>query len=69
VELYRAITRARDHADWGELNRRSLTAERRETYRAQHRRIVAALRARDGNRAEAELVQHLRMVRDNLLGF
>ncbi len=69
VELYRAITRARDRADWGELKRRSLTAERRETYREQHRRIVAALRARDGNRAEAELVQHLRMVRDNLLGF
>jgi DNA-binding FadR family transcriptional regulator len=68
VELYRAITRARDQADWGELKRRSLTAERRDLYRAQHRRIVSALRARDGGRAEAELVAHLRTVRDNLLG-
>jgi DNA-binding FadR family transcriptional regulator len=69
VELYRAITRARDQADWGELKRRSLSAERRAVYREQHRRIVSALRARDGARAEAELVAHLRVVRDNLLGF
>jgi DNA-binding FadR family transcriptional regulator len=69
VELYRAITRARDRADWGELKRRSLSAERRENYREQHRRIVAALKARDGVRAEAELVAHLRGVRDDLLGF
>ncbi len=69
IELFRAITRARDQADWGELKRRSLTPDRRETYREQHRRIVAALRARDGARAEAELVAHLKTVRDNLLGF
>jgi DNA-binding FadR family transcriptional regulator len=69
VELYRAITRARDQADWGELKRQSLTSERQDIYRSQHRRIVSALRARDGARAEAELVAHLRTVRDNLLGF
>ncbi len=69
MELYRAITRARDQADWGELKRRSLTPERRDIYREQHRRIVAALRARDGARAEAELVAHLKSVRDDLLGF
>lgn len=69
IELFRTITRARDQADWGELKRQSLTPDRRETYREQHRRIVAALRARDGARAEAELVAHLRTVRDNLLGF
>jgi DNA-binding FadR family transcriptional regulator len=68
VELYRAITRARDHADWGELKRRSLTPERRDAYRDQHRRIVSALRARDGARAEAELTAHLKFVRNNLLG-
>jgi DNA-binding FadR family transcriptional regulator len=69
VELYGTITRARDRADWGELKRRSLTPERREIYREQHRRIVDALRLRDGARAEAELVAHLKTVRDNLLDF
>jgi DNA-binding FadR family transcriptional regulator len=69
IGVYGAITRARDHTEWGELKRRSLTPERQDTYRDQHRSIVAALRARDGARAEAELLTHLRTVRDNLLGF
>jgi DNA-binding FadR family transcriptional regulator len=68
VGLYTAITRARDQADWGELKRRSLTAERRDHYREEHRRIVAALRARDASGAEAALLDHLRRVRQNLLG-
>ncbi|WP_088347228.1 MULTISPECIES: FadR/GntR family transcriptional regulator [Rhodomicrobium] len=68
VGLYTAITRARDQADWGELKRRSLTAERRDHYREEHRRIVAALRARDAQGAETALIDHLRRVRHNLLG-
>jgi DNA-binding FadR family transcriptional regulator len=68
VGLYTAITRARDQADWGELKRRSLTAERRDLYREEHRRIVAALRARDAQGAETALIDHLRRVRQNLLG-
>jgi DNA-binding FadR family transcriptional regulator len=68
VGLYSAITRARDQADWGELKRRSLTAERRDHYREEHRRIVAALRARDAQSAEMALIDHLRRVRHNLLG-
>jgi DNA-binding FadR family transcriptional regulator len=68
VSLYTAITRTRDQADWGELKRRSLTAERRNHYREDHRRIVAALRARDAQSAETALLDHLRRVRQNLLG-
>jgi DNA-binding FadR family transcriptional regulator len=68
VTLYTAITRARDQADWGELKRRSLTTERRDHYRGDHRRIVAALRSRDAQGAETALMDHLRRVRHNLLG-
>lgn len=67
VALYTAITRARDQADWGELKRKSQSAERRDAYREEHRRIVAALRDRDAVEAEAALLQHLRHVRQNLL--
>ncbi len=68
IGLYTAITRARDQADWGALKRKSLTHERREAYRREHRQIVAALRARDAEKAETALMGHLRRVRQNLLG-
>jgi len=67
--IFTAITRAREQANWGELKRRSLTQERRARYQEEHRRIVAALRARDAATAEAELLNHLVGVRQNLLGF
>jgi DNA-binding GntR family transcriptional regulator len=50
------------------MKRRSLTPERRDHYREEHRRIVAALRARDAAAAEAAQLDHLRRVRQNLLG-
>jgi DNA-binding FadR family transcriptional regulator len=68
VGVYTVITRARDHAEWGELKRRSITVERRDRYREEHRRIVAALRSRDAREAESALLGHLRFVRQNLLG-
>lgn len=68
IALYTGITRARDQADWGELKRKSQSPERREAYREEHRRIVAALRARDAAQTEATLLEHLRHVRQNLLG-
>jgi DNA-binding FadR family transcriptional regulator len=68
IALYTAITRARDQADWGALKRKSQSPERRDAYREEHRRIVAALRARDVAQAEAALLEHLRHVRQNLLG-
>lgn len=68
IELYAMITRARDLTEWGELKRRSLSAERREHYRREHHAIVAALQARDAARAEMALLEHLERVRSNLLG-
>jgi len=69
IELYGTITRARDQADWGELKRKSRTTQRRLAYLDEHRRIVAALTARDAAKAEAELLAHLRHVRLHMLGF
>lgn len=68
VAIYATITGARELAEWGELKRLSITAERRDAYRREHREIVAALRARDGRTAEAALTAHLLRVRRNLLG-
>lgn len=68
IEIYTMITRARDFVEWGELKRRSLSAERRDHYRREHHEIVAALKSRDVERAEAALLGHLQRVRDNLLG-
>jgi DNA-binding FadR family transcriptional regulator len=68
IELYAMITRARDLTEWGDLKRRSLSAERREHYRREHHEIVAALKERNAARAEAALLAHLRRVRSNLLG-
>ncbi|MCB4771506.1 FCD domain-containing protein [Ancylobacter sp. Lp-2] len=68
VAIYATITAARDLAEWGELKRRSITAERRDLYRQEHREIVAALRARDGREAEAAIARHLARVKANLLG-
>lgn len=68
IEIYAMITRARDLTEWGELKRRSLSAERRDHYRREHHLIVAALKARDAAKAEAALLDHLQCVRDNLLG-
>ena len=68
IELYAMITRARDLTAWGELKRRSLSAERRDHYRREHHAIVAALKARDAQAAEQALVGHLDRVCSNLLG-
>ena len=68
IEIYAMITRARDLTSWGELKRRSLSAERREHYRREHHAIVAALQARDAAAAEKALLGHLERVASNLLG-
>ncbi|TCT03844.1 FadR/GntR family transcriptional regulator [Aquabacter spiritensis] len=67
VDLYREVTEARDRTEWGDLKRRSINAARRATYQGDHRRIVAALRARDAVAAERAIEEHLKTVRSNLL--
>ncbi len=68
ADIYDAINSVRRTSQWGKLKERSLTAERRAIYQDQHRRIVAALRQRDGDRARAEIRDHLLSVRESLGG-
>ena len=68
TDIYDAINGVRRTAQWGKLKERSLTAERRTIYQEQHRRIVGALRQRDGERARAEIRDHLLSVRESLGG-
>jgi DNA-binding FadR family transcriptional regulator len=66
--LYREITQARDQALWGELKKRSATAENRRTYVAEHAAILAAIRRREPEEAEEAAAAHLRSVRRHMLG-
>ncbi|HEY4200599.1 MAG TPA: FCD domain-containing protein [Devosiaceae bacterium] len=67
IAVYATISAARDHADWGELKRRSASSARRAAYETDHREIAKALKKRDQTAAEAALLSHLQRVRQNLL--
>jgi len=67
MDIYDAINDIRNQPEWGRLKARSVTPQRRAVYQEQHRRIVSALLDRDGAKARAELLQHLTLVRANLL--
>ena len=64
--IYRIVTEAREQTNWGELKRLSFSEERRQVYNCEHEEVVAALRARNAQRAEAAIRQHLLSVRLNL---
>lgn len=68
LRLYLSVELARNGRLWGDLKRRSDSADRREQYRCQHRAVVDALRARDSDAAVAAMRVHLSTVRSNLLG-
>ena len=59
----------RQQAEWGKLKQRSLTPERRQATRREHRELVKAIMGRDPELARKTLTTHLRKVRDNLLGY
>lgn len=64
--LYSSIEAARHGHMWGDLKRRSASAERRKMYQADHHQIVAALRARDAGEAVKAMRNHLARVSDHL---
>ena len=64
--LYSSIEAARHGHMWGDLKRRSASAERRTTYQADHHQIVAALKARDAPEAVKAMRNHLARVSDHL---
>ncbi|HWG65356.1 MAG TPA: FCD domain-containing protein [Streptosporangiaceae bacterium] len=66
VQLYAVIETARHGHSWGDLKRRSASRERRERYQADHGDLVAALRARDADRATEAMRVHLARVNSDL---
>ncbi len=68
VRLYAVIGQARHGQSWGELKRRSASRERQRLYRADHSELVAALRARDADRAVEAMRTHLARVSSHLFG-
>jgi DNA-binding FadR family transcriptional regulator len=66
VTLSASIEFARHGHMWGDLKRRSGSAERRMEYQADHHRIVAAIKARDPAAAVAAMRGHLARVSDHL---
>jgi DNA-binding FadR family transcriptional regulator len=68
AQLYAVIESARHGQSWGDLKRRSASRERRERYQADHAELVAALRARDSDRATEAMRLHLARVHNDLFG-
>ena len=66
MTLYSSIEMARHGHIWGNLKRRSASAERRNEYQADHHEIVAALKARDSAAAVQAMRSHLARVSDHL---
>jgi GntR family uxuAB operon transcriptional repressor len=64
--LYSAIEVARHGHMWGDLKRRSASADRRQMYQDDHHQIVAALKARDAGEAVKAMRNHLARVSDHL---
>lgn len=68
LDMYAVIEQARHGAIWGNLKRRSDSAERRARYHRDHVELVDALTARDLPTAVAAMEGHLQSIEANLLG-
>jgi len=66
TRLYAVLEEARHSRFWGELKRRSASRERQLSYQADHAELVAALRARDADRAIEAMRAHLARVAGHL---
>jgi len=66
ARLYAVIEEARHGQFWGDLKRRSASRERQRLYQADHQELVAALRARDADRAVEAMRTHLARVSSHL---
>lgn len=67
IDVYDAINAVRRKADWTALKERVLTPARRTLTQKQHRRVLAALRARNARKAADEMRQHLVDVRNSII--
>jgi DNA-binding FadR family transcriptional regulator len=68
TRLYTVLEEARHGRFWGDLKRRSASRERQHAYQADHQELVAALRARDADRAVEAMRVHLARVAGHLFG-
>jgi GntR family uxuAB operon transcriptional repressor len=68
ARLYAVIEAARHGHFWGDLKRHNASRERRQLYQADHTELVAALRARDADRAVEAMRAHLGRVNSHLFG-
>ena len=68
ARLYAVIEEARHSRFWGDLKRHSASRERQRAYQADHVELVAALRARDADRAVEAMRVHLARVAGHLFG-
>lgn len=66
--LYAVVEAARHNRFWGDLKRRSASRERQREYQADHAELVAALQARDADRAAEAMRVHLSRVASHLFG-
>jgi GntR family transcriptional regulator, uxu operon transcriptional repressor len=66
ARLYAVIEEARHGQFWGELKRRSASRQRQRRYQSDHSELVAALRARDADRAVEAMRAHLARVSSHL---
>jgi len=66
ARLYALIEEARHGQTWGDMKRRSASRERQRLYQKDHRELVAALRARDADRAVEAMRSHLARVSSHL---
>jgi DNA-binding FadR family transcriptional regulator len=68
VWIYHQLNRIRSHRHWVAVQDKVLTAKRIAAYNAEHRKLVEAISARDGDRAVAIIQQHLQAAHRDLLG-
>ena len=66
LTVFNLMSEEREHAEWGQLKRQSLTPERRLAYQHEHRALVDALRQRDAALARKAIQAHLTHVQRNL---
>ncbi len=67
ISIVEGMHRIRRSDGWGALRRRGLTDDRRRAYQKEHEEIVEAILARDADRAQRAIVEHLSHVKSNLL--
>lgn len=68
VAVYAIVSAVRLETQWGEMKRRTLTAEMKKAHFDEHVAIVDAVRNRDAHTAAALMHEHLAHIQTNMFG-